>query len=119
MKLTLDRNEQNIYELRLGEVVLAHSETMTGLVDKAQLFAKKFQKKLFISQAAISDWYVGFPQDKDQSPEVFFDPQYMLKAHVGEEVTPSSYRFVEGPFLSSEQAAEAAFQISGKVAKIL
>lgn len=118
MELMLSRNEENFYELRLGSVVLAQSDTLSAMLDRAQHFAKKFRKKLFISQASISDWYIGFPNDREQSPEIFFDPHYMLKAATVQEGTPT-YRFVEGPFLSQEQAAQAAFGISGKVAKLI
>lgn len=116
----MDRNEKNVYELRFNDIVLAQSIELAELVSQGEKYAKKFAKKLFVSQAALSDWYVGFPSDRGQNPEVFFDPYFMLKAEVSApDAAPSQYRFVEGPFLSQSAAVEAAFKISGKTAKLL
>ena len=116
----MDRNEKNIYELRFNDIVLAQSIELAELVSQGEKYAKKFAKKLFVSHAALSDWYVGFPTDRSQNPEVFFDPYFMLKAEVeaSADAPPSPYRFVEGPFLSQSEAVEAAFKISGKTAKL-
>lgn len=117
MDLLLQRNEKNCYELCLGEIVLVESAHLSDIMERAQTYAKKFRKKLFVSAGAISDWYVGFPADREQAPEVFFDPYFIVKATL--ENMEHSYRFVEGPFLTEEQAVESAFKIAGKAAKVL
>jgi hypothetical protein len=117
MELKVDRNEENAYELRFNGIVLAKSGELSEVLTKAQRYAKKFQKRLLISKAAVADWYCGFPQDKDQPPEIFFDPNFKVQAST--EVDSSlTYRFVEGPFLNQEDATEAAFKISGQKANV-
>jgi len=113
MELRLRRNDEHHYELQYGDIVLAASEELGELLPHAEKYAKKFSKKLFISESAVSDHYVGFPADRNQAPEIFFDPFFLLKKV---EASESKYRFVEGPFQSEEKAAEAAFRISGKKA---
>lgn len=118
MELRLHRNEENLYELRYNDIVLSQSLELSEVLGKAEKYAKKFCKKLFISKAALSDWYAGFPEDKDKVPEVFLDPFFPLHAGVTEAAT-SPYRFVEGPFMSQEDAIEAAFKIAGKQATVV
>jgi hypothetical protein len=116
MGLRLKRNEQNIYELRYNDIVLTTAIELSEVMGKAEKYAKKFRKKLYIAQSAVADWYVGFPLDKEQSPKVFFDPFYTVKAQLEDATQEATYRFVEGPFMSPEDASEAAFKISGKQA---
>ena len=113
MDLKIDRT-QNTYELNFNGVVLAQSTELTEIMAKAEKYAKKFQKKILISTASVSDWYVGFPVDKEQAPVVFFDSEYQVKAS-----TPQDYRFVEGPFLNQTAACDAAFKISGQQARVV
>jgi hypothetical protein len=122
MDLKLRRNEQNVYELHYNDIVLGQAGELAELIERAEKYAKRFQKKLFISQAALADWYVGFPLNRDTSPEVFFDPHYQIRTQVesqNKDATPSPYRFVEGPFLTQQAAVEAAFKISGKPANLV
>lgn len=112
MGLRIHRTEKNIYQLYLKDIVLAETSNFSELMGKAQTYAKKFQKKLFVSQASISDWYVGFPTEVSLSPEVFYDPFFMVKA--AQEI---EYKFIEGPFSTKEKALEASFKISGQSAK--
>lgn len=107
MELKLTRNEK--YELIYNDIVVGRADSLSEILPVAKSYAKKFQKKLFIAQAALSDWYVGFPTDKEAAPILFFSPNVTASMQ-------SQYRFVEGPFLSKNEAKEAAFLISGKVA---
>lgn len=116
MELRLLRTDQNIYELRYNDIVLAQAVELSEVMGKAEKYAKKFRKKLFIAQSAIADWYIGFPKDKEQNPVIFFDPFLEVKAQLEDTPPETPYRFVEGPFVSREEAVEAAFKISGKQA---
>lgn len=115
MELRLHRTEENLYELRYNDIVLSQSVELSEVLGKAEKYAKKFCKKLFISKAALADWYVGFPEDKEKSPEVFLDPYFQAQV----QATTRPYRFVEGPFLNQEDAVEAAFKIAGKQATVV
>jgi hypothetical protein len=115
MELQLLRNEQNIYELRYNDIVLAQAVELSEVMGKAEKYAKKFRKKLFIAQSALADWYIGFLPDKEQNPVVFYDPFFAVKAQLESDQEPL-YRFIEGPFVNQEEAVEAAFKISGKQA---
>lgn len=119
MELRLNRTEENVYELLYGDVVLSKSGELSDVLGKAESFAKKYRKKLYISKSAVSDWYAGFPVDREQAPIVFLDPYFQLQAGVTEESATSPYRFVEGPFLTQEDAVEAAFKIAGKQATVV
>lgn len=122
MELRLNRNAENVYELLYNDIVLGQAGDLSELMGRAERYAKRFQKKLYISEAALADWYVGFPTNRDEQPEIFFDPHYLVKTEVeaqSKDPAPTPYRFVEGPFISQQHAVEAAFKISGKPAKLV
>jgi hypothetical protein len=109
MSLLLDRNpEDGQYELKHLGITLARYEFLTDGYENALRSAKNTRQKLFVSAACISDWYVGFPKDATAMPEVFEerDPKVV-------EAKLQDYRFVEGPFDSSDTAKRAALLISG------
>lgn len=113
MELKLDRNEKNAYELCYKDLVLSESFVLAEVMGQAEAFAKKFQKKLYVSEAALSDWFVGFPVNKEEAPLAFFDPSYLVRSS---QQSDERFRFVEGPFLTKEAAFDAAFRISGQTA---
>jgi hypothetical protein len=104
-----DGEEKELFEVSLSGVVLSRFETFPHAYGKARALAKKHRKKLFISKACVSDWYVGFPHDKTQKPKIFERPDWQLTA-----ADQTSYRFVEGPFESPDDAKQAAYRICGK-----
>lgn len=113
--------ERNLVEVKAGEtkemfevkfskgVVLSRFETFTHALTRASALAKKYRKKLFISESCLADWYVGFPQDQAQPPKIFERPDWQLTA-----ADEGNYRFVEGPFISSDEAKSASYKICGK-----
>ena len=109
MSLLLNRNENGRYELQHEGVVVSRFDTLSWAMDRANRYAKNHAQKLYVSTACISDWYVGFPSDKAQIPQVF----QSLEPIVIEAQTQEEFRFVEGPFESEDQARIAAFKISG------
>lgn len=114
MELRINRTEQNEYQLTLGDTLIIQG-SLKDVIDRSKDYAKKLHKNIMISAASVSDWYCGFPVDKNQAPTVFYDPHFLVKATLD---TPTSYRFIEGPFLTSAAAVEAAFKISGKAATV-
>lgn len=112
MKLLLERNESNrLYELRWGDKVLSSSPVLSQVVDTGKRYAKNFRKRLYLGASCVADWYIGFPTDREQAPVVFLDQHFMPETIQAE---TSPYRFVEGPFLSEQDAVDAAVKISGK-----
>jgi len=109
MSLLLDRNpEDGQYELKHLEITLARYETLSAAYPNALRSAKNTCQKLYVSAACVSDWYVGFPQNSKVAPTVFEERDLMAV-----EAKLQEYRFVEGPFDSSETAKRAALIISG------
>jgi len=109
MKLRLQKNEHHIYELLYGDSVLLSTPTLSHAVDRGQKYAKNFRRKLYLCESCVEDWYVGFPKDSTQAPEVFYDPQAVTAS-----ASTSAYRFLEGPFVTKDEALEAGFKIAGK-----
>jgi hypothetical protein len=110
MSLLLDRNEEGRYELKHCGVVISRFDVLSHAMNRSVQYAKNHAQKIYVSKACISDWYVGFPKDKNQNPLVFqsFEP-------VEAGLENSEFRFLEGPFESQEVAKYAAFKISGKM----
>lgn len=110
MELKLVRTDENKYELHFKKMTLGKYDTFSQGMERGEAFAKNFRKKLFVSQACISDWYVGFPEN-DQSPVVFYDTRLVNASAI-----PDRFKFVEGPFFTDDEACTAALKISGKKA---
>jgi hypothetical protein len=112
MGIILDREEHG-YVVRKDSEILSRlvGSTFDYALKKAQEKAKAIREKLFVTQAAISDWYVGVPFEG--KPVIFYDTNQIFAA-----THPDKFRYLEGPFMDSEEAAKACLKLTGELGEI-
>jgi hypothetical protein len=112
MEIVLDR-EENGYVVRAGTEVISRyvGSSFDYALKRAQATAKSSRTKLCVTQAAVSDWYVGVPVEG--KPVVFYDTNLVFASTI-----PENFRYVEGPFLDSEEASKACLILTGEVGEV-
>ena len=112
MGLYLDREEPG-YVVRKDSEILARyvGSSFDYALRKAQEKAKAVREKLFVTQAAVSDWYVGVPAEG--KPVIFYDTNQVFASSL-----PEKFRYLEGPFMDSEEAAKACLKLTGEIGEI-
>jgi hypothetical protein len=109
MSFLLDRNLEDFnYELYYNGQLLNRYTLLSSAMDEAQKKSKNNAEPLHITKACISDWYLGFPLNKEEKTISFNSPEGLT------EKIKSSYRCVEGPFYSEKDAVTALRKISGQ-----
>ena len=109
--LVLNRNPDGQFDLLLHGVVLSRYRGFPEALDRAGHQAKAHRKDLYLTEACVADWVVGFRTDAV--------PLLARLENVSEEsvqawAQKNSCRFVEGPFGTRASADDAAFRISGQ-----
>jgi hypothetical protein len=110
IRLLLDRNFSTAqydlkYEGKGGTVTLSSTDSLEHALERGQNYAKRFKGALLISKFCVSDWYCGVPKDGTE-------PQVIQEPHKGfAEDALASYRCLEGPFDSEQEATDAKFQL--------
>lgn len=112
MGIYLDREEHG-YVVRKDSEILSRyvGSTLEYALKKAQEKAKAIREKLYVTKAAVSDWYVGVPFEG--KPVIFYDTGLIFAASL-----PEKYRYLEGPFMDSEEAARACMKLTGELGEI-
>ena len=110
IRLLLDRNfNTSQYELKYegkgGTVTLSATESLGLALERGQNYAKRFKGELLVSKLCVSDWYCAVPKGS-QEPQVLQEPPSGFP-----QATLASFRILEGPFESEQQATDAKFQL--------
>lgn len=100
-----------VYQSKNGAVTLSEFDSLEHAMERGTSFAKRLRGELLVSELCVSDWYCGIPRDSSE-PQTIQEPPAGLT-----EATVASYRVLEGPFVSEEEAKQAGEQLKAIMAK--
>jgi len=109
--LVLNRNPDGQFDLMLHGVVLSRHHGFPQALDRAERQAKAHRKDLYLTEACVADWVVGFRTD---AVPLLARLEDLSELAVQAWAEKNSCRFVEGPFGTRAGADDAAFKISGQ-----
>lgn len=110
MRLLLDRNLNTSqyelkYEGRGGTVTLTTTASLELALERGKNYAKRFKGELLVAKLCVADWYCGVPKSGAE-PVVLQEPPTGFPQE-----TLASFRCLDGPFESEEEAVTSKFQL--------